>query len=161
MGEHRFLCDEMYKGLARRLRAAGYDTTLAPDGFPDREVVARACAEGRWLVTRDAGIAEHAAAGPCLVLLEQERPEAAAAELAARLDLDWHHAPFSRCLVCNTPLERPPAAVAARAPVDVAGPLWWCPACDRLYWEGSHTRRMRRELEALHQRTAGDDRDGG
>lgn len=151
MAAHRFLCDEMYKGLARWLRAAGYDTAIAADGAPDREVVARACAEDRWLVTRDAGIAEHAAARPCLILLERERPEAAAAELADRLGLDWYHAPFTRCLLCNTPLETPPEAVAARAPADVAGPLRWCPTCDRLYWEGSHTRRMRHGLQRLRE----------
>jgi len=154
MAEHRFLCDEMYKGLARWLRAAGYDTAITPDSVPDREVVARARAEGRWLVTRDAGIAEHAAARPCLILLSHERPEQAAVELADRLGLDWHHAPFTRCLICNTPLESPPPEVAARAHADVTGPLWWCPNCDRLYWEGSHTRRMRGELQRLGQRTA-------
>ena len=49
----RFHCDEMLFRLARWLRAAGYDATLAEPGEPDAAVLARAVDEERWLVTRD------------------------------------------------------------------------------------------------------------
>ncbi len=57
---------------------------------------------------------------------------------------------FSRCMVCNTPVVIP----------DEIPPLRWvdpstvryCPACKRYYWEGSHTRRMRKLIEELIRR---------
>ena len=35
----KLLCDEMLKGLARWLRAAGHDTELAEDGTSDRALI--------------------------------------------------------------------------------------------------------------------------
>lgn len=53
---------------------------------------------------------------------------------------------FTRCTRCDTPLEPARESDLARAPpaVRAAGlPLSRCPGCGRVYWEGSHTRRMR------------------
>lgn len=49
----RFLCDEMLLGLAKWLRAAGYDTTVAKAGLTDRELLQEAVTEDRILLTRD------------------------------------------------------------------------------------------------------------
>ena len=165
----RFAADDMLGGLARRLRALGYDVTW--DGsVADADLVRRAVAEGRVILTRDAGLVEDwqvdgmmwiAADAP----LDQLREVAGAYGLSAgRL--------FTRCTRCNEPLE-PAAAeddeMAAAVPpaVRAAGaPLARCPACRRVYWEGSHTRRMRETLErALASGPSGapggDERDGG
>jgi uncharacterized protein with PIN domain len=58
---------------------------------------------------------------------------------------------FTRCLVCNTELR--PATEAEYATLvppqarALPGPLRRCPACGRVYWPGSHARRMRAALE--------------
>ena len=53
---------------------------------------------------------------------------------------------FRRCSRCNTLLEPVrPREVADRVPPDVVArrqELRRCESCGRVYWEGSHTRRM-------------------
>lgn len=149
----KFLCDEMLKRLARWLRAAGYDAVVAPDGSPDRELLRRARRESRLLITRDRKLLEHRDAAGVVVLLEGGSTDETARALAERIPINWLHAPFSRCLICNTPLEQARVTHEARAPVRMRGhglPIWLCPDCGRLYWEGSHVRRMQARLRAWH-----------
>ncbi len=76
--------------------------------------------------------------------------EQMAGELATQLDIDWLHAPFTRCLVDNAPLRAASAADATRVPAQAraaGGPIRACPACGRVYWPGSHVRRMAARLE--------------
>jgi uncharacterized protein with PIN domain len=60
---------------------------------------------------------------------------------------------FTRCLVDNTPLhEVALAEVADRIPPlarTVPGPLFQCAGCGRVYWRGSHARRMEHILEGV------------
>lgn len=130
-----FLCDEMLAGLARWLRAAGYDTGMAERGSHDGAVVARAVAEKRLLLTRDRRILERRGAWRHVMVLRGQSLDAWAAEMRSRLGLSWWHAPFTRCLLCNTVLESIRTVAPDRE-------LAWCPACRKLYWPGSHTRRM-------------------
>lgn len=139
----RLLCDEMLARLCRWLRAAGYDAALAESGAIDRQIIRRAVTEDRLLLTRDRGFLERREARR-VVWLEANDLEAQVAELGARLDIDWLCRPFSRCLVCNVPLE--PATEPP--PPGAEGPTWRCPDCRRLYWDGSHVRRMRARLAA-------------
>jgi len=149
-GGMRFLCDEMLHGLARWLRAAGYDAAGAHRGADDRSLIARTAAEGRLLLTRDRAIAHHRAARGRAVILDHDTLDALAREVRERLGVNWLHAPFTRCLICNVPLEPARPADLARLPGDTAarhGPLRRCPSCKRVYWPGSHIRRMRARLE--------------
>jgi len=100
----RLLCDEMLQRLGRWLRAAGYDTATAAPGMDDRDIAARATAEGRWLVTRDRHLARFRDVRGRVVLLEENAVPALAAELTVRLSIDWLARPLSRCLECNIPL---------------------------------------------------------
>lgn len=139
-----FLCDEMLAGLAQWLRAAGYDTLRAERGEADRVLLARALAEDRLLLTRDRAILQHRTAGSQVVVLSGGALEAWAHEMRAEWGLDWLHAPFTRCLVCNTPLVPAPPHAGALVPEQSRrlGPLRWCPTCAKPYWPGGHVRRM-------------------
>ncbi len=146
----RFLCDEMLMRLARLLRAAGYDTYLAADGERDASLLHIAREEGRILVTRDRRLA--ATASPESVLIEGRGVEAEAASLAAAVLVDWDFAPLTRCVVDNAPLRDAPADDVARMPPQaqaLGGPYRVCPACKRLYWPGSHVKRMAERLGGL------------
>jgi hypothetical protein len=84
------------------------------------------------------------------VLLVAETVDAQARSLAQALDIDWMLDPFSRCLVDNTPLRPASEEDRTRLPErarGLAGPFRVCPHCRRLYWPGSHVRRMQRQLE--------------
>ncbi len=138
-----FLCDEMLGDLGRWLRAAGHDTLLAAHGLPDAHWLALARAQSRCFLTRDRKVMEHAAAHGVAVVLPAAGLDAAAAFLRERIALDWLHAPFTRCLLDNAKLLPLDDAHARALHADVApDTARRCPACARVYWPGSHHRRM-------------------
>ncbi len=145
----RFVADAHLGALAKYLRALGFDTLYRND-FADREVAALAAAERRIVLSRDrALLMQRCITHGCYV--RAERPLAQLKEIVARLDLFGAVAPFTRCLVCNAPLRPLPyAEAAAHVPPAVArlhDEFRTCTACDRVYWEGSHTRRLGAALE--------------
>jgi uncharacterized protein with PIN domain len=147
----RLLCDEMLGALARWLRAAGHDTALAAPGQPDAQVLAACEAQGRTLITRDRRLAETARVRTPTVLLTAEGLEQDALALAGALGLDWTEAPFIRCMVDNALLAPAEPADVERMPEEsraLPGPFRKCPACGRLYWPGSHARRIGQRLES-------------
>jgi uncharacterized protein with PIN domain len=144
----RFSADAMLGRLARWLRIAGYDTRCDAH-IPDSELVRTALDEQRIILTRDRALAREWSVEDVLVLEAEDALEQLR-EVAVRYPLDWRARAFSRCSRCNTPVEpvglhevreRVPAGVIARRPA-----LARCPRCGRIYWEGSHTDRMRRVL---------------
>ena len=150
-GSCKFLCDEMLWGLGRWLRAAGYDAATAGQGQADGELLRRAGAEGRVLLTRDRALAARAGADVVVVALGSEGLDAGARELRARLGINWLRAPFTRCRVDNAALVPAPNEARLGVPPkarDVGGAINICPDCGRLYWPGSHVRRMQARLEA-------------
>ena len=153
----RFLCDEMLHGLARWLRAAGYDTVMAAGGSSDRELAARCAEEGRVLLTKDRCLAATVAGAAPVVLVPGDGIDGAARGLRNALRIDWLHAPFTRCIVDNRLLEAAPPDWAIRVPERsraAGGPLRVCPGCGRLYWPGGHVRRMQQRLAAWQQALA-------
>ena len=147
----RLLCDQMLRGLARWLRAAGYDTEIAAQGERDRDILRRCREEGRVLLTRDRHLADLAQTRGRVLLLGADGIEAAARELRDRLGIDWLHAPFTRCLVDNAALDEAGPECWAKVPEQSrtgSGPLRLCPVCFRLYWPGGHVRRMHDRLAA-------------
>jgi hypothetical protein len=147
----RFLCDMMLLRLGRWLRAAGYDTEFARHDHDDRTIVWRAAAEDRLLLSCDRKLAEAKSAARRLVLLAGNDLDGAALRLAREHGVDWLHQPFSRCLEDNAelgPAGPEQAAAVPRRARALAGPVTVCPACGRVYWPGSHYRRMLRRLEA-------------
>jgi uncharacterized protein with PIN domain len=145
----RFLCDEMLVGLARLLRAAGYDTYLAADGEPDAELIKLSRREGRILVTRDKRLA---AAAEESILVGGWGVDAEAHSLSRAVVLDWEFAPFTRCVMDNAHLRDASAEEIAAMPERaraLPGPFRTCPACGRAYWPGSHVRRMEARLRHL------------
>lgn len=139
--------------LTRHLRLMGYDTLSAnalTPGDPREDTVLLALAEtdGRILLTRDAELAHRAGGRGVYIrsadVAEQER------QLVDR-DLIRQEFAFDRCSICNTPLRparKKEILDAAYAPRQKTGlTFFWCPICHRLYWEGSHTERMRHQVE--------------
>jgi uncharacterized protein with PIN domain len=145
----RFLCDEMLGHLCRYLRAAGYDTLLANNATSDAELLRQCHAQGRYFLTQDTLIREHKASNGVALILPHAHLDELAALVGTHYRLDWTARAFSRCLVDNTPLTEADDAATARAPLDVQRPdeqLRHCPLCGRVYWRGSHYRRMKARL---------------
>jgi len=146
----KFLCDEMLAGLARWLRAAGYDADMGAAGMADRQLVRRAQTQGRTLLTRDRDLLLIKDAARCTMLLQSESLDDWAHELQQVHGIDWLKRPFSRCLLCNVELVDADDDALARMPEDTRtrpGPFKSCPQCGRGYWPGSHVKRMMARLK--------------
>lgn len=144
----RFLADAMLGGLARWLRVMGFDAAYDPS-VQDPELVALADAEGRVLLTRDRHLLIHLRPVRGL-LITGDAPLTQLHEVIIACNLARPAELFTRCLVCNTMLRAATICEIANLVPDRArslpGPVRRCPGCGRVYWPGSHVRRMRRTL---------------
>ncbi|HEX5364440.1 MAG TPA: Mut7-C RNAse domain-containing protein [Gallionella sp.] len=155
MSQPSFLCDEMLGHLCRYLRAAGYDTLLANDSASDADLLRQCSEEGRYFLTQDTLVREHKAACGIALILPHAPLDRLAELVDARFHLDWLEHAFTRCLIDNTPLVQADEAATARIPDDARHPdqpLLHCPKCGRVYWRGSHYKRMHARLEAWQQK---------
>jgi uncharacterized protein with PIN domain len=134
--------------LARWMRVLGYDTLNDP-ALDDRALVALANAEDRVVLTRDRRLLRDLRPARQLEItserpLEQLRAVIDACALTPPAEL------FTRCLLCNAILDELPRDEARSLlpsnSRDLPGPTRRCPRCGRVYWLGSHARRMRETL---------------
>ena len=144
-----FIADAHLGGLARLLRMAGFDT-LYDNHYRDEEIAALASSTARVVLTRDRELLKRREVEQG-AYLHAIRPDAQLRELSARLQLAPLARPFTRCLECNL-LLRPVAKsdVAERLPESVRlreDALTACDGCGRVFWQGSHHRRMLAMLE--------------
>lgn len=145
----RFLCDEMLGRLCRYLRAAGYDAAFARPGETDAHLLMRTVAEQRRLLTMDRKIMEHKAVEGVATVLPTTNLDGLAVFMAREFKVDWLRAPFTRCLVDNALLRQASEEEIARVPADARRPgesVLACPDCGRVYWHGSHVKRMLRQM---------------
>jgi len=148
----RFIADAMLGRLARWLRVLGYDTLYDP-AVADPELVRMADLEGRTLLTRDRSLLRERRPARALEVRSDD-PLRQLRDLVDALDLAPPSELFTRCLVCNAVLSTPlsPADAAAVVPPNargLPGPVRRCQSCGRIYWPGSHARRMRQTLERV------------
>lgn len=129
----------------------GFDV-LYVNRADDRELVRISAEQRRILLTRDRGVLKHSAVTHGYWLRETDSRRQAS-EVVARFDLARSLHPLTRCIVCNELLrEVSKAEVRGRVP---QGTLEWCDefrecaACRRVYWYGSHCRRMRQWIDQL------------
>jgi hypothetical protein len=146
----RFLCDAMLGGLARWLRAAGYDAEFEY-GIEDGELIRRALDSGRTVLSSDGplfdrnvirrGEADALYVPQQLSKLEQLRFVMRERDLPLRTP---------RCMACGGPLTEVPKHTVT----DEAPPLayrncekfWRCGRCGKLLWHGTHWERITRRL---------------
>lgn len=140
----RFVLDVHLGRLAAYLRLLGFDAAYRND-FGDPEIARRAAAEARVVLTRDRGLLKRAEVTHGYWVRHTE-PRKQLLEILRRFDLPDSVDLFTRCLVCNTSLERADKqTIAARLPRRTAEhfeDFHVCPGCRRVYWKGSHYRRM-------------------
>lgn len=146
----RFLCDPSLAGLARWLRAAGYEAFVSPE-VPGHRLPDEALRRGLVLLTTEAETLDRRiAADGSLVLVWVPSALTMAEQLhmvALELGLAVREA---RCMACGGRLvPRPKEEVRPRIPPRTA--LWLdeyfvCSACDRLFWRGTHWERIEATL---------------
>lgn len=142
--ETRFVLDGHLGRLAAYLRMVGFDVRWR-NACGDEELARIAAEDHRILLTRDRGLLKRRAVTHGYWMREVH-PKRQLAEVLRRFDLARSVTPFQRCLRCNALLqpvrkelvaERLPPRVRERQDEFVQ-----CPSCERVYWRGSHRRRM-------------------
>ena len=154
----KFIVDNNVGKLARWLRLIGYDTVLFKQK-DDAQMIKIALGENRVILTKDAQFMKRRVVTNGTlktVHIEQDAPEVQVREVVETLSLDYDFKPFSRCLECNQVL-------VARGKKDVKGLVparvfetqtqyTQCPACQRIYWPGTHWQAMGKKLRDLQAR---------
>lgn len=139
----KFLCDRNLGKLSKWLRILGYDTLYEAT---DRDFLTKVGQEWRIALTRNGRLADRTGSGR-IVLIRADRVHEQIGELIDALSLkpDPKHR-MTLCLRCNRSL-----LPALKAEVEEAVPAYVyqncndfrkCPGCGRIYWPGTHPRRV-------------------
>ena len=135
----RFLCDQNLGKLARWLRILGFDAEYMQQDSNDR--IDDAISVGRIVLTRKTSMANRRA----VHLIVHDRVRDQLLQLGSMYDLACGNPAFSRCSLCNTPLEH-----IRREDVKDLVPEYVhatqesfarCPSCGHIYWKGTHYAR--------------------
>jgi uncharacterized protein with PIN domain len=147
-----FHCDAGLGGLARWLRAAGYDAAFWP-GIDDDDLLRKMPASSAVLLTSDRrlterGVITSGAVAAILVPISLKKRDQFA---FVRCQLELALKPV-RCMACGGRLiavEK--ESVRERIPPRTYPWLddyYECQRCQRLFWQGTHWRRIQAALEA-------------
>lgn len=146
--QRRFVVDNMLGKLARWLRVLGCDARSMVLENPG--AMALLMNEGWTPVTRREKFREVEG----VVFIRSDHPFQQLMELITLVNLRREEVrPFSRCTLCNASLARIPGeAVFGVVPdyvFETVSDFRKCPDCGRVYWPGSHRRKMIEQLESL------------
>ncbi|MGD8405854.1 MAG: Mut7-C RNAse domain-containing protein [Anaerolineales bacterium] len=149
--EPRFVLDCHLGRLASHLRMLGLDC-LYDNGSEDEELVHISVHEKRFLLTRDRMLLMHKVITQGYLLRSLD-PIEQLHEVVHRYGLLKWVKPFQRCMNCNHPLE----PVEKETILEKLEPLTkkyydefkLCPACDQVYWKGSHYEKMSRVIDSI------------
>jgi len=146
-----FAVDANAGQLATLLRTLGFDTAYdrTLDDTPLAELAAR---EGRIVLSKDRGLLKRSlVVFGCLI--RTDNPHEQLRAVLRLFDLRPPYHLFSRCLLCNVPLERVPKAEIMHRLLPLTrqhySDFHRCPSCDKIYWPGSHHEHMLKRIEEI------------
>ncbi len=145
----KFIVDRTVGKLGKCLRLLGFDVISWVEGGWN-EMAGKASAEERIILTRSQRGREKAG-GARVVLIRNNHPRDQMAEVLGQLGLKPREDLFfSRCLLCNESLQPLPKENAEGKVPDFIYRTYdifhMCPRCRRIYWPGTHYRKMKEEL---------------
>ena len=147
------MCDAMLGGLARWLRAVGYDA-LFRYGIDDRRLVARAAKDGRIVLSSDGPLFERniikSGEVRALFIPQQLSKFEQLKFVMQKLELPRRD---PRCMSCGgRPVEVPKHDVMGEAPPLAyrnCDKFWRCTRCGKLLWRGTHWNRITPQLDEI------------
>lgn len=146
----KFICDEMLGKLARWLRILGIDTYYEKE-LSDARILAIALKEERIILTRDSKLEALKSSSYPMVLIKSENSFQQLKEVQSIFRLKFEEKSlFTRCLVCNQLLEPVPKERIKDKiypyVYQTQNEFVFCQKCQKIYWSGSHVKRMRKKL---------------
>lgn len=154
----KFVADGHLGKLVRDLRLLGIDVSYDRDA-EDRQLITTVTTQDRALLTRDRRLLMHGRLRHGYYLRSQA-PLEQTLEVLCRYGLGPSLAPFTRCLRCNAALER----TKKETVLDQLEPLTKiyfedfrrCCGCGQVYWSGSHFDKLKKRIETIRVRLAGE-----
>jgi len=148
-----FLCDAGLGGLARWLRAAGYDTAWQPD-IEDDHLLREAQSFPATLLTTDAMLMERRLLRDRIIPAFWLPPTLSIPEQLALVFREFGIVVRGpRCMSCGGELRRvPKEALRDRIPPKTyrwLDEFFVCRRCDKLFWHGTHWQRILARLAEL------------
>jgi uncharacterized protein with PIN domain len=145
-----FVADTHLGRLAAYLRMLGFDTLYRND-YGDEELAQLASEKGT-LLTRDLELLMRTVVTRGY-FVRAIQPRVQLVEVVERFGLIRAIAPFSRCVHCNALLRPVKKEVVSDRLLPETRQhfeeFYLCPSCERVYWKGSHYRRMQKLIEDL------------
>jgi uncharacterized protein with PIN domain len=148
----KFAADAMLGKLAKWLRILGYDTTYER-AVDDKDLVRDARAGGRLILTRDTGLIKRLEPDEYL-FIRDNAPIDQLAQAVSELGLEIEGEGLLRlCTLCNARLEpSKKESVAGSVPeytFERQKDFYRCPSCGRVYWPGTHAKRIACRLKRV------------
>jgi uncharacterized protein with PIN domain len=147
----RFILDAHLGKLAKYLRMLGFDTLYRND-YGDDEIINLAVNEKRIILTRDKLLLRSGRVTHGYYVRSTEKHKQLK-EVVRKFDLYSQFRSFSRCMTCNAELVlRNKGDVVHLVQEDILQlfkEFYFCPACRKVYWKGSHFKRMENYIRDL------------
>jgi uncharacterized protein with PIN domain len=149
----RFIADAMLGSLTKWMRLLGYDVAYEKK-IDDGELIERALAENRVILTRDVHFLRRRLSGRVgLFRFENDRLPDQLRRVVREFHLSTDRHRLTRCVECNLRLHPVPReAAAGRVPdyvFETQDRFTECPGCRRLFWAGTHPGRIEDTLRRI------------
>jgi len=149
----KFAADSMLGRLAKWLRILGYDTVYRKN-LSDEEFISLA-REGRIILTRNTRFRNRLPSEQLLFITSDHYQDQIVMVIKALSLKAEPDAFFTRCVICNTPLE-PAQSVENEVPEyirETEHRFSRCRNCGRVYWPGSHYERTLERIKSFFNGT--------
>ncbi len=150
----KFIADSMLGRLARYMRAAGYDVAYFKY-MDDTSLLELASSQDRIILTRDSLIQRSKTfkeKQPDIILIVSSDYKEQLKQLKDQINLKLD-AVFDRCIYCNRRLESVSKEDYKESipsyPFKTCHSFMRCSACNRLYWYGSHCKKISQTLSSI------------
>lgn len=149
----KFIADEMLGRLAKWLRIFGYDTLYLKD-VRDSKLLRLSLSENRILLTRDTLLIKRKGVRDFL-FISHDHPLNQIKQVVRDLGLSYPQDPFTRCILCNSPLipfsKEEACKIVPEYVCRTQEIFGQCPECKKIYWKGTHYERMVKILEKIFE----------
>jgi uncharacterized protein with PIN domain len=147
----RFILDAHLGKLAKYLRMLGFDTLYRND-FGDEEIIDLAAKENRIILTRDKLLLQSRRVTHGYYIRATNKHQQLR-EVVQKFDLYSQFRSFTRCMTCNAdlvPKSRQEISNLIQPEIlELYEDYYFCPACRKVYWQGSHFKRMESFIREL------------
>ena len=147
----KFIVAKELGRLAKWLRIMGYDAAYF-DKDEKRELVIRSLREERIILSRDSRMSKYS--GIRFIHIDSDFVEDQVKQILTELNIKPDEEKlFSRCVICNEPLmkiekDKVKNKVAPYV-YETQEHFMNCPACNRIYWQGTHWSNVKTLLEKI------------